>query len=74
MLFALRNKLTLFDSFFKPFSRRGALILSNRQARIYRMLAVMSGAGGYLFLLLFPALLISMPFLPCAFRCLPVWN
>ncbi len=61
MLFALRNKLTLLDSFFKPFSRRGALMLSNRQARIYRMLAVMSGAGGYLFLLLFPALLISMP-------------
>lgn len=61
MLFALRNKLTLFDSFFKPFSRHGALMLSNRQARIYRMLAMVSGAGGYLFLLLFPALLISMP-------------
>jgi len=63
MLFALRNKLTLFDSFFKPFSRHGALMLSSRQARIYRMLAMVSGAGGYLFLLLFPALLISMPVL-----------
>jgi len=61
MLLELRNKLSLFDSFFKPFSRRGALMLSNRQTRIYRVLAAMAGAGGYLFLLMFPALLISMP-------------
>lgn len=63
MLLELRNKLTRFDSFLKPFSRRGALMLSNRQARIYRALTVIAGAGGYLFLLLFPALLISMPVL-----------
>ncbi len=61
MSFELRNKPTLFDSFFKPFSRRGALMLANRQARIYRMLTAMAGVVGYLFLLLFPALLISMP-------------
>ncbi len=61
MFFELRNKLTLFDGFFKPFSRRGALMLSNRQARIYRILTVMAGAGGYFFLLLFPVLLVSMP-------------
>ncbi len=61
MLLELRNKLNLFDSFFKPFSRRGALMLSNRQARIYRILTLLAGAGGYFFLLLFPVLLISMP-------------
>jgi hypothetical protein len=63
MFLELRNKLTLLDSFFKPFSRRGALTLFSRQARIYRILTLMAGAGGYLFLLLFPALLISMPVL-----------
>lgn len=61
MFFQLRNKMTMFESFFRPFSRRGALILSNRQARIYKLLALMAGAGGYVFLLLFPVLLVSMP-------------
>ncbi|HED18456.1 MAG TPA: hypothetical protein ENI74_03020 [Gammaproteobacteria bacterium] len=36
-------------------------MLSNRQARIYRILTLLAGAGGYFFLLLFPVLLISMP-------------
>ncbi len=57
----LRNKLALLDDFFKPFSRHGALTLSNRQTRIYLILTVMFGAAGYLFLLLFPALLVAMP-------------
>jgi len=57
----LRNKLALLDDFFKPFSRQGALTLSNRQTRIYLILTVMFGAAGYLFLLLFPALLVAMP-------------
>ncbi|HHH43404.1 MAG TPA: hypothetical protein ENK49_04630 [Gammaproteobacteria bacterium] len=61
MFLALRNKLTLFDSFFKPFSRRGALMLFSRQARIYRLLTLLAGLGGYGFLLLFPALLVAMP-------------
>ena len=57
----LRNKLALLDDFFKPFSRQGALTLSNRQMRIYLVLTVMFGVAGYLFLLLFPALLVAMP-------------
>ncbi|MGI9320616.1 MAG: hypothetical protein ACR2O5_04325 [Thiogranum sp.] len=57
----LRNKLALLDDFFKPFSRQGALTLSNRQMRIYLILTVMFGAVGYLFLLLFPTLLVVMP-------------
>ncbi|MEN8761858.1 MAG: hypothetical protein ABF290_05440 [Thiogranum sp.] len=57
----LRNKLALLDDFFKPFSRQGALTLSNRQMRIYLVLTVMFGLAGYLFLLLFPALLVAMP-------------
>ncbi len=57
----LRNKLASLDEFFKPFSRRGALTLSNRQMRIYLVLTVILGAAGYLFLLIFPALLVGMP-------------
>ena len=57
----LRSKLALLDDFFKPFSRQGALTLSNRQTRIYLILTVMFGAAGYLFLLLFPTLLVLMP-------------
>lgn len=57
----LRNKLALLDDFFRPLSRQGALSLSNRQTRIYLTLTVILGAAGYLFLLLFPALLIAMP-------------
>jgi hypothetical protein len=61
MFMELRNKLALLDDFFKPFSRQGALALSNRQTRIYLILTVMFGAAGYLSLLLFPALLVAMP-------------
>ena len=61
MFLALRDKLALFESFFRPFSRRGALKLWNRQARIYRVLTVLFACSGYLFLLLFPVLLVSMP-------------
>jgi len=61
MFMELRNKLALLDDFFKPFSRQGALTLSNRQTRIYLILTVLFGAAGYLFLLLFPALLVAMP-------------
>ena len=57
----LRNKLASLDDFFKPFSRRGALTLSTRQMRIYTALTVVFAAAGYLFLLLFPALLVTMP-------------
>ena len=57
----LRSKLAVLDNFFKPFSRQGALTLSNRQTRIYLILTVMFGAAGYLFLLLFPTLLVVMP-------------
>ena len=57
----LRNKLASLDDFFKPFSRQGALTLSNRQTRIYLILTVMFGAAGYLFLFLFPTLLVVMP-------------
>lgn len=57
----LRNKLALLDDFFRPLSRQGALSLSNRQTRIYLTLTVILGAAGYLFLLLFPALIIAMP-------------
>jgi len=61
MFVELRNKLALLDEFFKPFSRQGALSLSHRQTRIYLTLTVLFGAAGYLFLLLFPALLAIMP-------------
>ena len=57
----LRNKLALLDDFFSPLSRQGALSLSSRQTRIYMTLTVIFGAAGYLFLLLFPALLVVMP-------------
>ena len=61
MFMELRNKLAVLDEFFKPFSRHGALSLSSRQTRIYRALTVILGAAGYLFLLLFPTLLVAMP-------------
>ena len=61
MFMELRNKLALLDNFFKPFSRQGALTLSDRQTRIYLTLTVVFGVAGYLFLLLFPALLVAMP-------------
>jgi len=61
MFMELRNKLALLDNFFKPFSRQGALTLSSRQTRIYLTLMVIFAAAGYLFLLLFPALLVAMP-------------
>ena len=48
MLMELRDKLALLDSFFKPFSRQGALALSSRQIRIYLTLTLVFGAAGYL--------------------------
>lgn len=61
MFLELRDKLATFENFFKPFSRHGALKLSNRQARIYLALTVLFALSGYLFLLLFPVLLVTMP-------------
>lgn len=61
MFLELRNKLVLFDKRSNPFRRRGILRLARRHRRVYLGLTLLLGLGGYGFLLLFPALLISMP-------------
>lgn len=61
MLLALRNKLAIFDSYINPFNRRGALRLSRYHPNSYLLLTMLAAAGGYLFLFLFPTLLVSMP-------------
>lgn len=61
MLVALRNKLAVFDSYINPFNRRGALRLSRYHPNTYLLLTLLAATGGYLFLFLFPALLVSMP-------------
>jgi uncharacterized ParB-like nuclease family protein len=61
MLLELRNKLVLFDKLPKPFSRRTVLRLAEHYPRSYLALTLSLGLCGYLFLLLFPTLLVSMP-------------
>lgn len=61
MFLALRNKLAIFDSYINPFNRRGALRLSRYHPNAYLLLTLFAAVGGYLFLFLFPALLVSMP-------------
>ena len=61
MFLALRNKLMLFDSYVNPFNRRGALRLSRYHPNAYLLLTLLAAAGGYLFLFLFPALLVIIP-------------
>lgn len=61
MFVELRNKLAVFDSFFKPFSRGGALLLSERQPRIYLALTLLLALAAYLFLFLFPASVLILP-------------
>lgn len=61
MFLALRNKLALFDSYINPFNRRGALRLSRYHPKAYLLLTLLAAAGGYLFLFLFPALMLTMP-------------
>jgi hypothetical protein len=61
MLLALRSKLAIFDSYINPFNRRGALRLSRYHPNSYLLLTLVAATGGYLFLFLFPALLVAMP-------------
>lgn len=61
MLLALRNKLAIFDSYINPFNRRGALRLSRYHPNSYLVLTLLAAASGYLFLFLFPVLLMAMP-------------
>jgi hypothetical protein len=61
MFLALRNKLAIFDSYINPFNRRGALRLSRYHPNAYMVLTLVAATGGYLFLFLFPALLVTMP-------------
>jgi len=61
MLLALRNKLAVFDNYINPFNRRGALRLSRYHPNSYLLLTMFAATGGYLFLFLFPMLLVSMP-------------
>lgn len=61
MFLALRNKLAIFDSYINPFNRRGALRLSRYHPNAYLLLTLLAATGGYLFLFLFPVLLVSMP-------------
>lgn len=61
MLLELRNRLVLFEKLSHPFGRRGVLRLAARHPRVYLALTLSLGLCGYLFLLLFPALVVSMP-------------
>ena len=61
MLLALRNKLAIFDNYINPFNRRGALRLSRYHPNSYLLLTLLAATGGYLFLLLFPTLMLAMP-------------
>ena len=56
MFLELRNKLVVFDRLSNPFRRRGLLRLADRHPRAYLTLTLSLGLCGYLFLLLFPAL------------------
>jgi hypothetical protein len=61
MFLALRHKLALFDNYVNPFNRRGALRLSRYHPNAYLLLTLLAAMGGYLYLFLFPALLLAMP-------------
>jgi hypothetical protein len=61
MFLILRNKLAIFDNYINPFNRRGALRLSRYHPNAYMLLTLLAATGGYLFLFLFPALLVTMP-------------
>ena len=61
MFLELRNKLVVFDRLSNPFRRRGLLRLADRHPRAYLTLTLSLGLCGYLFLLLFPALVVGMP-------------
>jgi hypothetical protein len=61
MFLELRSKLALVDSYINPFHPRGALRLARYHPRSYLALTFLAAAGGYLFLLLFPALMLGMP-------------
>lgn len=61
MFLALRNKLAVFDSYINPFNRRGALRLSRYHPNAYLLLTLLAAVGGYIFLFLFPLLLVTMP-------------
>jgi hypothetical protein len=57
----LRDKVALSDNFVNPFSRRGALWLSAVHPHLYLACNVLLAVSGYLFLFLFPMLLVAMP-------------
>ncbi|MGB5340236.1 MAG: hypothetical protein WBO06_14220 [Gammaproteobacteria bacterium] len=61
MFLALRNKLAIFDSYINPFNRRGALRLSRYHPDAYMLLTLLAATSGYLFLFLFPTLMVTMP-------------
>ena len=61
MLLGLRHKLAVFDNYVNPFNRRGALRLSRYHPRSYLLLTLLAAVSGYLFMFLFPALLLAMP-------------
>jgi len=61
MLLELRNRLILSDRLSNPFTRRGVARFARRQPGAYLALTLALGLCGYLFVLLFPALVLSMP-------------
>ncbi len=61
MFLELRNKLVVFHKRSNPFGRRGLLRLADRHPHAYLALTLALGLCGYLFLLLFPALVVGMP-------------
>ena len=61
MFLELRNKLVVFHKRSNPFGRRGLLRLADRHPQAYLTLTLSLGVCGYLFLLLFPALVVGMP-------------
>ncbi len=63
MFVELRDRLAWFDRRFNPFSRRGIARLAALHPRGYLVLTTLLAGLGYLFLLLFPALLVTMPVL-----------
>jgi len=61
MLLELRNKLVQFDRLSNPFTHRGVARFASQHPRVYLGLVLALGLCGYLFVLLFPALLLGMP-------------
>lgn len=56
-----RGKVVGFGATVNPFSGRGVLWLASHHPRLYLALTAAAGAGGYVFLFMFPALLLVMP-------------